>query len=96
MPNADVKTDPALKRLSPEQVQRYHEDGILFPLDALSQDEAASSLRALEAVEAANGGRLSGRLGQKPHLLYPWANRMVRHPAILDAVQDILGPNLLC
>jgi ectoine hydroxylase-related dioxygenase (phytanoyl-CoA dioxygenase family) len=31
----------------------------------------------------------------KPHLVFGWANRLVRHPKILDAVEDLLGPDLL-
>jgi hypothetical protein len=32
----------------------------------------------------------------KPHLLFAWLNELVRHQRILDAVGDILAPNLLC
>ena len=53
-------------------------------------------LQLLEADERAAGGRLAGRINQKPHLLHPWMDRLVRHPAILDAVEDVLGPNLFC
>jgi chlorinating enzyme len=38
---------------------------------------------------------LRGGLRNKPHLLFTWANELIRHPVILDAVEDILGPNLL-
>ena len=82
--------------LSQEQVGRYQQDGILFPLDVMSAQEAAGMLQQLEANEAAHGGRLSGRIGQKPHLLYPWMDQLVRHSAILDAVEAVLGPNLFC
>lgn len=89
-----VVTPP--KRLSREQIEQYREDGILFPVDVLSPEEAGRYLARLEAAEAAQGGRLSGRNGQKPHLLYAWADELVRHPAILDAVEDLLGPDLFC
>ena len=39
--------------------------------------------------------RLDGDLRHKPHLLFTWLADLVRHPAILDAVEDVLGPNLL-
>ncbi len=83
-------------RLSQDQVRCYQQDGILFPLDVMTPEEATGLLRRLEANEAAHGGSLSGRVGQKPHLLYPWMDQLVRHPAILDAVEDVLGPNLFC
>ncbi len=84
------------KRLTPAEVDRYRRDGILFPVDVMSPAEASDLLRRLEQTEQAHGGRLAGRGNQKPHLLHPWMDRLVRHPLILDAVEDVLGPNLLC
>src|SRR3989442_13039391 len=46
-------------------------------------------------MEAETGGGLSGEIRHKPHLLFAWLADLVRHPAILDAVEDVLGPNLL-
>jgi hypothetical protein len=31
----------------------------------------------------------------KPYLLYPWASDLVRHPAILDSVEALTGPDIL-
>jgi non-heme Fe2+,alpha-ketoglutarate-dependent halogenase len=61
----------------------------------LTPGQAAELRRRLEAVEAAHDGRLGGPLRQKPHLLFTWLADLVRHPTILDAVEDVLGPNLL-
>ena len=84
------------KRLDPATVAAYRRDGIHFPLRALPESEAAGLLARLEAIEAAHGGRLPARMNQKPHLLFPWLHALVRHPRILDAVEDVLGPDLLC
>ncbi len=35
-------------------------------------------------------------MNQKPHLLFPWLNELIRSPKILDAVSSVLGPNLFC
>jgi non-haem Fe2+, alpha-ketoglutarate-dependent halogenase len=32
----------------------------------------------------------------KVHLLFTWANELARHPKILDAVEDVIGPDILC
>jgi chlorinating enzyme len=29
-------------------------------------------------------------------VLFAWIDEMIRHPKILDAVEDVLGPNILC
>jgi ectoine hydroxylase-related dioxygenase (phytanoyl-CoA dioxygenase family) len=80
------------KALAPSDVARYRRDGFVFPIAVLTPDEAAERRRRLEAVEAAHGGQL---LRNKPHLLFTWLVELVRHPRMLDAVEDVLGPNLL-
>jgi hypothetical protein len=84
------------KILTQAQLEKYLSGGIHFPVDVVPEDEAAGLLALLEQVEAAHGGRLPARINQKPHLLYPWINDLIRHPRILDAVEDVLGPDLLC
>jgi ectoine hydroxylase-related dioxygenase (phytanoyl-CoA dioxygenase family) len=49
-----------------------------------------------KATEDKAGGPLKGRMNQKPHLLFPWLNELIRSPKILDAVESVLGPNLFC
>ena len=50
----------------------------------------------LAELEGREGGKISARTNRKPHLLLPWLNEVIRHPTILDAVEDIIGPNILC
>jgi len=81
--------------LSPAAVERYRRDGFYFPIPVLAPGEARERRRRLEAVEATHGGQIGGELRQKPHLLFTWLADLVRHPPILDAVEAVLGPNLL-
>jgi non-heme Fe2+,alpha-ketoglutarate-dependent halogenase len=83
------------KALTPAQVDAFGRNGYHFPLRALSAEDALAYRRRLERSEAALGGPLRGSLRSKPHLLFTWANELIRHPAILDAVEDIYGPDLL-
>jgi ectoine hydroxylase-related dioxygenase (phytanoyl-CoA dioxygenase family) len=84
------------KRLSPSAVAQYDRDGLYFPIRVLSATEAREFRLRLEAVEREQGGPLRGELRHKGHLVFTWLDRLVRHPVILDAVEDILGPNILC
>ncbi len=84
------------KALAPAMIEAYGRDGYCFPLDLLSADEARSYRRRLEAFEAQNGGPISGAMRHKSHLLFTWLDDLIRHPKILDAVEDLLGPHLLC
>lgn len=84
------------KLLSPDAVAQYRRDGFYFPVRAMTEDEAVAIRRKLEAHEAKSGGPLAGSMRHKPHLLFTWLWDLVHHPRILDAVEDVLGPNLLC
>jgi len=84
------------KLLSPEAVERYRRDGFHFPLRAMSADEARFYRDRLEAHERQQGAPLQSNMRHKVHLLFRWANELVRHSTILDAIEDIVGPDILC
>ena len=84
--------------LSPQQTEQYRRDGYLFPLDCLTPREVAHYRGSLEEFEAEQGdtfGRLPDLVRSKSHLLFPWMDALVRHPKVLDAVESIIGPNIL-
>src|SRR4051794_34162637 len=82
--------------LSKTAIEQYRQRGYYFPIEVLTPSEARQCRERLEAFEAGNGGPLRGELRHKPHLLFPWLNELIRHPRILDAVEDIVGPDILC
>ena len=84
------------RSLSAAALAQYARDGYIFPVPVLSADEARQYRLRLERVEEDLGGPLRGHYRVKPHLLFTWLADLVRHPAILDAVEDVLGPDLLC
>jgi non-heme Fe2+,alpha-ketoglutarate-dependent halogenase len=81
------------KALSPEQLRRYEEDGILFPVPAISREEALASRSAFERLESQFGGPL--KYAAMTHLYFRWACELAMRPAILDAVENILGRDLI-
>ena len=85
------------KLLTQAQVDAYHRDGYLFPIRAFSAAEGQRYRSALEDYEARIGTKLTsaGKYRSRTYLLFQWAQELVRHPRILDAVEDILGPNIL-
>ena len=82
--------------LTPQQVSDFHRDGYVFPVRVLSAAQAAHYRKCLESHEAATGKPLQGNLRHKTHLLFTWADELVHNPAILDAVADVIGPDILC
>ncbi|MBT6117784.1 MAG: phytanoyl-CoA dioxygenase family protein [Rhodospirillaceae bacterium] len=84
------------KALTDGQVAAYGRDGFTGPVPALTVAEAAACLARIDAFEAETGEQASTRLRTKAHLLLPWINDLVRHPRVLDAVEDVLGADILC
>jgi ectoine hydroxylase-related dioxygenase (phytanoyl-CoA dioxygenase family) len=82
--------------LSPDEIAEYRRNGVLFPRPAVDAAAARDMFGKFEALERKEGGRLSKRTNHKPHLLLTWLADLVRHPTILDQVEGLLGPNLLC
>jgi hypothetical protein len=78
-----------------QQVKQYLQDGVLFPLPALSPNETASFRSAFETLASHLGGRPRHRQLIQPHLCYRWAYDLATHPAILDVVEALIGPDIL-
>ena len=76
--------------------EAYERDGYCFPLRAMSPDAAKRYIAALEAHELAHGGPLQSNMRHQVHLLFTWSNELVRHATALDAVEEAIGPNILC
>jgi non-haem Fe2+, alpha-ketoglutarate-dependent halogenase len=81
--------------LSPSAVRQFQDDGYYAPVRVLLAEQAAALRDRLESYEAL-AGCLAGPLRQKSHLLFTWLNDLVRHDRILDAVEDLIGPDILC
>ena len=80
------------KLLSKDEVAGYRDRGYHFPIDALSASEVADFRRKLEDYEAESGGPIKAEMRHRSHVLFTWIDEMVRHPKILDAMEDLLGP----
>jgi non-haem Fe2+, alpha-ketoglutarate-dependent halogenase len=84
------------KQLSSAAVAAYHRDGYYFPVPALSPAEVAYFRGRLEEHEERTGAPLQGNWRHKAHLIFTWVDELVHHPKIVDAAEDVLGPDLLC
>jgi len=86
--------------LSQTQKQSYADRGVLHPVRAFSADEALRLRNAVETLEAEHGDGAGGHDLQQffrvnGQLVIPLLAEIARSPAILDAVESVLGPNLL-
>ena len=84
-----------MPKLSHDDIARYQSQGYLAPIRALSTAEANGARQRLEAAEASH--RLpEGAFRNKSHLLFPWLDDLIRHAEVLDAVEGVIGPDILC
>lgn len=81
------------KGISEKQAERYHKDGIIFPIRVLSTEEAESYRLKIENIESEIGADIK-RLDQS-HLFFKWAYELAIHAAVLDAIEDVIGPDIL-
>lgn len=78
------------------QREQYGKEGYLFPIDVLTPEEVAACRASLEAVEAAQGGKLLPSQRPKSHLIFKWLDDLIRDPRVLDPIEELIGPNILC
>lgn len=81
--------------LSADQLERYRAEGYLSPVPALSPLESEAARANLDDLMENTASLADPGTRHKPHLHSKWVSDLVRHPRVLDAVESILGPNLL-
>jgi len=83
------------KILTQAQVDQYKRDGFVYPASVLTPDEVRWMRADLESWEARQGHPLDFPEKSKSYLLYAWADALVHHTKVLDAVEDVIGPDIL-
>jgi chlorinating enzyme len=81
--------------LTPEQVETYRRDGVLFPLRVMSEARATALREALECYERDSGGPVKGKYRYKSHLVFPFIDELMRDGGILDLVEPVIGPDIM-
>ena len=87
--------------LAGRQVEQYDRDGFLSPIDAMTTDEAVAFRNRFEQAErdyaAGNHDRPISHylMGGGSHAVCPLASDLCRHSGIVDAVESLLGPDLM-
>ena len=89
------KTDHMPKRLTEAQQAAYQRDGFVAPIDIFTTDEVAQIHAELDAAEAAHGEQLQAAGRNNAHYVLPVLDRIAHDQRILDAVEDVIGPDIL-
>ncbi len=83
--------------MPPTLAADYARDGFVFPIDILSEAEAAALRADLESAEDAvrDDRRKLALLRGYPARLLPSFDRLIRHPRMIAAASAVLGPDLM-
>ncbi len=86
--------------LPPEAVARYERDGFLFPHRIMPRERALEiGENFLAFTRSDSARRYPDPQNQlyllKAHLIFGWADAIVHDPVLLDAVESLIGPDIL-
>ena len=81
--------------LTKEQLDHYNNQGYVSPVNALTSTEAKEIKEEIEKIEKDWPGALEGINRNYVHLISPIFNRVCLNNNIIDAVESIIGKNIL-
>ena len=82
--------------LSDEQVNCFKTQGHVSPVLIIGHQEAQDYRNSLEQYERELGHPVKGPLRTKPHLMFTWVDQLMRNSTVLDCIEDLIGPDILC
>ena len=79
------------KILSQAQIEQYHEQGFISPIDVFSELKAAEYLQRFEEAEAKYPKHLNAENRNNAHLVLNCLDELAHHQIVLDVVEDLVG-----
>ncbi len=84
------------KMLSRTQMDQFERDGFVPRVRVMSEAQALEIRDRIERFEREQGAVLRGDQRHKSHLLFKFLSDVVHLQPIVDAIEDLYGPDLLC
>ena len=81
--------------LSSKQLKQYEDEGFVCPINIFSKDKAKEIRNEIEIIENKMPGELDKSGRYNAHLISPLLDKVTHNPNILDAVQSIIGEDIL-
>ena len=81
--------------LNSNQLKQYNEEGYVAPLDILTKEEALEARNEIELIEKEMPNEIDKSGRYNVHLISPKLDAIVHNSKILDAVESIIGKNIL-
>ena len=84
-----------MSSLTPEQLSQYQHDGYISPIDIFSAEEVKIVRDEIESIEKNWPDELIGVGRNNVHMISPVFDEVVHNSKILDAVEDLIGRDIL-
>ena len=81
--------------LSSNQLKQYEDQGYISPIEVLSNSEALETREEIELIEKKMPNEIDKSGRYNVHLISPKLDSIVHNSKILDAVESIIGKNIL-
>ena len=81
--------------LSSNQLKQYEDQGYISPIEVLSSSEALEARKEIELIEKIMPNEIDKSGRYNVHLISPKLDSIVHNSKILDAVESIIGKNIL-
>ena len=81
--------------LSPNQLKQYETEGFISPINIFSKDKAKKIRNEIELIENKMPEELKNSGRYNAHLISPLLDEVTHNSKILDAVQSLIGENIL-
>ena len=78
--------------LTERQIKQYHDQGFTAPIRVMSEDEALKVKERVEEAEKAFPQEFNPENRNTLHLTFIVLDELAHNPIILDAVEDLIGP----
>jgi len=81
------------KVLNEKQIEQYHDEGFVAPIRVMSEKEALKVKEGVEEAEKAFPEEFNPENRNNLHLTFMVLDELAHNPIILDAVEDLIGPD---
>ena len=83
------------KRLTRVEIDSFREQGFLPGIDVFGETECDAFRSRVEGFEQARPEAVEWAFDIKTNLLFDWVYDLSRDPRLLDAIEDLIGPDVL-
>ncbi len=81
--------------LSSNQLKQYKDEGFVSPINIFSKEKTKEIREEIELIENKIPGELEKSGRYNAHLISPLLDEVTHNPKILDAVESLIGKNIL-